>query len=231
MVRAGSARHQEPLVPDGHERSVSANDNRRSQVVHHSHLGRQSSTGQGSNPSASWLLAGTAAAVAPAASAAVAAPKEQPLRTRTPEVLRVDVACVLGCAPPGKATVRVVALVEHEGEEGGAGDGYKGDGKCDDVHRIAPLNRADRRRNGSGVKGQSATARPAPSTGWRLLQATTRSTTPAPLTMSRSTYISRPPVSTYSRRWKGGGAGPLSSVLSSTSIMCWTTQPHYFEPT
>jgi hypothetical protein len=41
--------------------------------------------------------------------------EEQPLPTRTPEVLWVGV----GCASPGQATVRVVPPIEHEGEDGG----------------------------------------------------------------------------------------------------------------
>jgi hypothetical protein len=50
MVRAGSARHREPLVLGGHERSPSANQNRRSHGIHRHDLGRQSSMGPGSSP-------------------------------------------------------------------------------------------------------------------------------------------------------------------------------------
>jgi len=51
LVRAGSARHQEPLVLGGHERSTSANQHRRSEAVHHLDLERRSSPTLGSNPS------------------------------------------------------------------------------------------------------------------------------------------------------------------------------------
>ena len=51
MVRAGSAQHQEPLVLDGHERSLSAKQNRRSHAMHRSGLGRQKSLALGSSPS------------------------------------------------------------------------------------------------------------------------------------------------------------------------------------
>jgi hypothetical protein len=113
--------------------------------------------------------------------------EEQPLPTRTPEVLWVGV----GCASPGQATVRVVPPIEHEGEDGGAGDGNKGDGKRHEIHRIAPLNRADRRRNESGVKGQSAPL------DQHLPQdcgcySHHQEHHAAPLTMSRSTYIQGP---------------------------------------
>jgi hypothetical protein len=40
LVRAGSVRHQEPLVLGGHERSPSANQHRRSETVHRLDLGR-----------------------------------------------------------------------------------------------------------------------------------------------------------------------------------------------
>jgi hypothetical protein len=50
MVRTGSARHQEPLVLGGHERSCSANKNRRSQGIHRFDLGRHNSLGPGSSP-------------------------------------------------------------------------------------------------------------------------------------------------------------------------------------
>jgi hypothetical protein len=49
-VRAGSARHPEPLVLGGHQRSRSASKNRRSQGVHRHDLGRRSSPALGSNP-------------------------------------------------------------------------------------------------------------------------------------------------------------------------------------
>jgi ketosteroid isomerase-like protein len=52
-VRAGSARHQEPLVPCGHERSPSVSRDRRSRAVHRYDLGRRSIMGPGSNLSAS----------------------------------------------------------------------------------------------------------------------------------------------------------------------------------
>jgi hypothetical protein len=51
MVRSGSARHQTPLVPGGHERSRPANHNRRSQGIHRHDLGRRNGTGPGSSPS------------------------------------------------------------------------------------------------------------------------------------------------------------------------------------
>ena len=51
LVRAGSARHQEPLVLGGHERSRPASSDRRSQAVRPYDLGRPSSAGQGSNRS------------------------------------------------------------------------------------------------------------------------------------------------------------------------------------
>ena len=50
LVRAGSARHQEPLVSGGHERSASANPLRRSEAVHRLDLGWRSSPALGSNP-------------------------------------------------------------------------------------------------------------------------------------------------------------------------------------
>jgi hypothetical protein len=53
LVRAGSARHKEPLVLGGHERSLSANENRRSEAVHRHYLGRRSSPELGSNPTSS----------------------------------------------------------------------------------------------------------------------------------------------------------------------------------
>ena len=53
LVRAGSAWHQKPQVPNGHERSPSANEHRRSRAVHHSNLGVRSTIGQGSSPSPS----------------------------------------------------------------------------------------------------------------------------------------------------------------------------------
>src|SRR5829696_3313025 len=49
-VRAGSARHREPLVLGGHQRSRSASKNRRSQCIHRHDLGRRSSPALGSNP-------------------------------------------------------------------------------------------------------------------------------------------------------------------------------------
>jgi hypothetical protein len=51
-VRAGSARHRKPLVLNGHEWSCSVSRDRRSPVIHRYDLARQSSIGQGSNPSA-----------------------------------------------------------------------------------------------------------------------------------------------------------------------------------
>jgi hypothetical protein len=51
LVCAGSARHQEPLVLGGHERSRPARRDRRSQAVHRYNLRRRSSMGQGLNPS------------------------------------------------------------------------------------------------------------------------------------------------------------------------------------
>jgi hypothetical protein len=50
-VRAGSARHREPLVLGGHQRSRPAYNNGRSLGIHRYDLGRRSSIGQGSNPS------------------------------------------------------------------------------------------------------------------------------------------------------------------------------------
>ena len=50
LVRVGSVRHGKPLVLGGHERSVSANKNRRSQAVQRHDLGQQSSPAPGSNP-------------------------------------------------------------------------------------------------------------------------------------------------------------------------------------
>jgi hypothetical protein len=50
LVRAGSARQQEPLVLSGHERSHSANENPRSWVVHRSDLARRRKPTLGSNP-------------------------------------------------------------------------------------------------------------------------------------------------------------------------------------
>ena len=50
LVRAGSVEHRKPLVLDGHERSVAANENRRSHGIHRSDLGRQYSLALGSNP-------------------------------------------------------------------------------------------------------------------------------------------------------------------------------------
>jgi hypothetical protein len=50
LVRTGSARHREPLVLGGHERSASANEHRRSESIHRSNLGRRSSPALGSNP-------------------------------------------------------------------------------------------------------------------------------------------------------------------------------------
>jgi hypothetical protein len=50
LGRAGSARHREPLVLDGHERARSAYEGRRSQHIHASDLGRESSSGPGSSP-------------------------------------------------------------------------------------------------------------------------------------------------------------------------------------
>jgi hypothetical protein len=72
LVRAGSARHQEPLVPGGHERSTSANENRRSQVLHRLDLGRRSSPALGSNPSVSIGLIVLAGAVSSLPSARLA---------------------------------------------------------------------------------------------------------------------------------------------------------------
>jgi hypothetical protein len=53
LVRARSARHREPLVLGGHERSASANQHRRSEAVHRLDLGRRSSPALGSNPTSS----------------------------------------------------------------------------------------------------------------------------------------------------------------------------------
>jgi len=50
LVRPGSVRHREPLVLPGHERSRSANENRRSQAIHRSDLERRSSMGPRSSP-------------------------------------------------------------------------------------------------------------------------------------------------------------------------------------
>jgi hypothetical protein len=50
LVRAGSARHQKPLVLGGHERSRSGSRDRRSQAVHRDDLGRRSSMAPGSTP-------------------------------------------------------------------------------------------------------------------------------------------------------------------------------------
>jgi hypothetical protein len=56
LVRAGSARHREPLVLGGHERSVSACEDRRSQTIHRHDLGRQSIIALGSNPPARFSI-------------------------------------------------------------------------------------------------------------------------------------------------------------------------------
>jgi hypothetical protein len=53
LVRIGSARHREPLVLGGHERSASANQRRRSEAIHRYDLGRRSSPALGSNPTSS----------------------------------------------------------------------------------------------------------------------------------------------------------------------------------
>jgi hypothetical protein len=45
LIRAGSVRHREPLVLDGHERSRSASQEHRSQAVHRYGLGRRSTRG------------------------------------------------------------------------------------------------------------------------------------------------------------------------------------------
>jgi hypothetical protein len=50
QVRAGSARHWEPLVLGGHERSRRAHKNRRSCCIHRYDLGRRNTTALGSNP-------------------------------------------------------------------------------------------------------------------------------------------------------------------------------------
>ena len=50
MVRAGSARHRNALVPSGHERSRSASQNHRSHALHRYDLGRQRKLSLGSNP-------------------------------------------------------------------------------------------------------------------------------------------------------------------------------------
>ena len=51
LVRAGSVRHGKPLVLGGHERSVSANENRSSHGLHRPDLRRQNSLVPGSSPS------------------------------------------------------------------------------------------------------------------------------------------------------------------------------------
>jgi hypothetical protein len=56
LVRAGSAQHQQPLVPGGHERSLSASQNRRSEAIRRSDLGRRRKLRLGSNPTSSALL-------------------------------------------------------------------------------------------------------------------------------------------------------------------------------
>jgi len=56
LVRAGSALHQEPLVPGGHERSYSVRSDRRSEAVHRYDLARRSTLGQGSNPSSNCRM-------------------------------------------------------------------------------------------------------------------------------------------------------------------------------
>jgi hypothetical protein len=53
VVRAGSARHQEPLGLGGHERSVSDSPNRRSRAYRCSDLGQRSSPALCSNPTSS----------------------------------------------------------------------------------------------------------------------------------------------------------------------------------
>ena len=53
LVRAGSARHREPLVIGGRERSRPANQNRRSHGIHRHDLGRRSSLALGSDPTSS----------------------------------------------------------------------------------------------------------------------------------------------------------------------------------
>jgi hypothetical protein len=56
QVRAESARHWEPLVLGGHERSRRAHKNRRSRGIHRYDLGRRNRTALGSNPTSSALL-------------------------------------------------------------------------------------------------------------------------------------------------------------------------------
>jgi hypothetical protein len=53
LVRAGSARLREPLVPGGHKRSRPVCHNRRSQGIQAKGLGRRNGAGPGSNPSSS----------------------------------------------------------------------------------------------------------------------------------------------------------------------------------
>jgi hypothetical protein len=55
MVRAGSARHRNALVPSGHERSRSASQNHRSHALHRYDLGRQRKLSLGSNPTSPQL--------------------------------------------------------------------------------------------------------------------------------------------------------------------------------
>jgi hypothetical protein len=62
LVRDGSARHRNPLVLCGHERSRPASENGRSQAIHRYDHERRSSIGQGSNPSANrccWIALGS----------------------------------------------------------------------------------------------------------------------------------------------------------------------------
>ena len=102
-------------------------------------------------------------------SAAVAPNEVQPLPTRMPEVPgSVSAASRLRAARTGDGPD--CPPIEHEGEDGGAGDGHKGDGKRHDVHRIARLELCRSSPQRARVKGLSAIPRPAPSTGWQLPQ-------------------------------------------------------------
>jgi hypothetical protein len=56
LVRAGSARHREPLVLGGHERARPVCENHRPQGIHASDLGQRNKAGPGSNPTSSTHL-------------------------------------------------------------------------------------------------------------------------------------------------------------------------------
>jgi hypothetical protein len=95
LVRAGSARHQEALVPGGHERSPSAKADRRSKAVHRYDLGWPSSVGQGSNPSYNCRMPCLTLAC-PAARATWTsrpAPRQRGLRCWLMRRMRLSVQC------------------------------------------------------------------------------------------------------------------------------------------